>query len=119
MKRFDRRQFRKRGFCLFAPFWLNAQGSPAKLVNSDRSLRFAGENYVWEWSADDDHFRVLNGQGKTLASAPLQPVVLVQPSGQSARRVATPGVLDHHEVQGNRAVWLYKNVNGSGKLTVA
>ena len=49
----------------------------------------------------------------------LQPALVVQRSGQNTKRLATPGTLAKHEVQGNRAVWTYVNVNGSGKLSVA
>lgn len=120
MKRLDRRQFLQSSAasCLFAPFWLKAETRSLNILNSERSLKFAGEGFSWEWTAENDHFRVLNQRGDVIASSPLQPVVVVQRAGQS-KRVATPGTLTKHEVQGNRVVWSYEKVNGSGKLSVA
>lgn len=121
MKNLDRRQFiqASAASCWFAPFWLDSKPRSLTIIDSGKSLRVEGGNYVWEWSAEDDHFRVLDQQGHVITSGPVQPAVVVQRPGQSIRRLSTRGTLDKHEVHGNRFVWTYANVNASGKLSVA
>ncbi len=121
LKKFDRRQFIRASAasCLVAPFWLNADSRVPNIVELGKSLKFETENYSWRWSAEDDHFSVLNQQGIVIVSAPLQPVVVVQRAGKGAKWLAMPGKFDKYEVQGARVIWTYVNVNGSGKLSVA
>jgi len=121
LKKLDRRQFIKSGAvsCLAAPFWFTAGARSLNILDSDRSLEFEGEGFNWEWTAQNDHFRVLNQQGNVIAGGPLQPVVVVQRAGETTKRIATPGTPAKHEVQGNRVVWTYDKVNGSGNLSVA
>ena len=85
---------------------------------SDHSFRFEGSNYVFEWAADTDRFRILNRGQQVITAGLMQPVVIVQTPGQTTRR-ATTGKLESHQVNGNRVVWTYAQVNGSGHLTVA
>ncbi len=117
----DRRDFIKSSVvsCLAAPFYLKAEAGSFNILSSDRSLKFEGEGFSWEWTAQNGYFRVLNQQGNVIAGGPLQPAVVVRPAGQTTKRLASPGILVKHEVQGNRVVWTYEKVNGSGKLLVA
>ena len=121
MGKLDRRQFLRTSAasCLFAPFLLNAGTIPQNIVDSGRLVRFEGGNYTWEWSAENDHFRIFNRQGNVVASGPVQPALVVRRPNQNAERLATPGSLGKHEVKGNRVVWTYVNVNGQGTLSVA
>jgi len=120
MINFDRRQFLQTSAasCFLGTLRLGALGLP-EIRESGQSLTFEGKNYRWEWSAANDRFRILDLHGREVASGPVQPAVLVRQLGQSADRRSTPGKLASHEVQGNRAVWTYIGVNGSGKLSVA
>ena len=121
MKKLDRRQFiqASAASCLFAPFWLNAETKVGNMFESEKTLRFQGDNYTWRWSAEDDRFRVLNQRGAVIAEGPLQPAIVVQRGGKGTKWLATPGKFDKYEVHGNRVVWNYLNVNGTGKLSVA
>ncbi|HMD83261.1 MAG TPA: hypothetical protein VKO18_01015 [Terriglobia bacterium] len=120
MNNLDRRQFLQTSAasCLFGTLRLGALGLP-QIRESGQSLTFEGKNYRWEWSAENDRFRILDLHGRVVASGPVQPAVIVRQLGQSADRHSTPGKFESHEVQGNRAVWTYTSVNGSGKLSVA
>jgi hypothetical protein len=119
LKKLGRRQFIQAGAasCLLAPLWLDAETHSLNILESGKSLKFEGRNYIWDWSEENDHFRVLDQQNHVIASGPLQPVVIVRRSG-GTKPVATPGTLVGREVLGNRVRWNYVNVNGSGKLSV-
>jgi hypothetical protein len=96
-----------------------ASGVPAQISDTGKTLRVEGADYVWEWSQETDHFRLLAPHGNSLASGPLQPIVVVQPVGQKDIRRAVAGRLASHAVQRNRVSWTYEGVNNSAKLTVA
>jgi len=108
-----------------ATFFLNklgvdgASGPPARISDAGKTVRAEGANYVWEWSQETDHFRVLDKQGGVFAESVLQPVVVVQPVGQKGVRRCSAGRLASHEVQGNRVTWTYEGVNNSATLSVA
>ena len=116
----NRRHFLRTGAasCLAAALPFAPRADSSQISDSDRSLRFEGSNYIFEWSADKDRFRILDQLGRVITSGPLQPAVITQPRGANTRR-AIAGKLENHKVQGNRAVWTYANVNGTGKLTIA
>jgi hypothetical protein len=108
-----------------ATFFLNklrmegASGPPARISDSGKTVRAEGANYVWEWSQETDHFRVLDKQGNVVASGALQPVVVVQPVGQKEARRSIAGRLASHEVQGNSVSWTYEGVNNSATSSLA
>lgn len=116
----DRRQFIRAtaASSLLGSLGLKALGLP-EIRESGQTLTFEAENYKWEWSAANDRFRILDLHDRLLAGGPLQPAVIVKQLGQSNDRRSTPGKLASREVQGNRMVWTYTNVNGSAKLAVA
>jgi len=96
-----------------------ASGPPARISESGKAVRAEGANYVWEWSQETDRFRILDLQGRVLASGALQPAVVVQPAGQKAAERSTAGRLAGHAVEGSRVSWTYKGVNNSATLSVA
>jgi hypothetical protein len=68
MKKLDRRQFLKNSAAslAFARPGVNAQAETKKLFDSGQSLSFDGNNYRWEWSAQNDRFRVLDLQARII-----------------------------------------------------
>jgi hypothetical protein len=96
-----------------------ATATPARISESGKTVRAEGANYVWEWSQETDRFRIMDTQGRELASSALQPIVVVQPVGQKGVRRFVAGRVAGHEIQGNRVTWTYEGVNNSAKLTVA
>ena len=108
-----------------AAFFLNelrtkgASSPPAIISDSGKTVRVEGANYIWEWSPDTDRFRMMDKQGRELASSALQPAVVVQPVGQKGAARAVAGRLASHQVQGNRVICTYEAVNHSATLSVA
>ena len=80
-----------------ASFFLNklrmegTSGPPARISESGKTVRAEGANYVWEWSQETDRFRILDKQGRVLASSALQPAVVVQPVGQKGGQALDRG----------------------------
>ncbi|MGH9402602.1 MAG: TIM-barrel domain-containing protein [Terriglobia bacterium] len=121
MKIIDRRQFFQvtGASYLLGSLGARAASAPSKISENGKLLTVEQPGYTWEWSREDDRFRILDLQGNVITSGPLQPALIVQPVGQSKSQRSTAGKLERHQVQGNRVVWTYSNVNGSGKLSVA
>ena len=67
-------------------------------------LRVAGDCYVWTWAAADDRFRIEDMNGREIASAPLQPLLLLQIAGKPLNR---PGTLQSVTVSDDRAEFVY------------
>jgi len=101
---------------------LEATGSvpPAKAnVEEVRgTVRAKGKEYTWEWSRENDQFRLLDGEGLVIASGKMQPAVVVQPSGQKGVRRTTAGKPAAHEVRDNEVNIHYEGVNGLAKLSL-
>ncbi|HEV2498678.1 MAG TPA: TIM-barrel domain-containing protein [Terriglobia bacterium] len=123
MKSIDRRQFLQ---VTAASYLLGSLGSraaaepnPPKISETEDLVKVEQPNYTWEWSRQNDRFRLLDQQGHVITSGPLQPAVVVQPVRQSKAWKSAAGTLKSHKARNNRIVWTYHNVNGSGKLTVA
>ncbi|MGH9397133.1 MAG: TIM-barrel domain-containing protein [Terriglobia bacterium] len=121
MKNIDRRQFFQATAAsyLLGSLASRASSAPSKITEKGTLLTVEQPGYTWEWSREDDRFRILDQQGRPITSGPIQPALIVQDVGQSASRRSTAAKLESHQVQGNRVVWTYGNVNGSGKLSVA
>ncbi len=113
---FNRRQFlaATAASSLYAALRLEAQTPGSKVTDAGKSLNFFGKNYSWEWSPENDRFRILDRQGGELLSAPLQPVIVLQ---QNGTRKAVSGKLQNHRIEQNRAIWSY--TGDAGKITVA
>lgn len=91
----------------------------ANITETSKSLSVEQAAYRWEWSEETDRFRLLSQAGDLIFSAPMQPAVVVQATGENGARRCTAGKLAARHVEGNRVTWTYNNVNGSGKLSVA
>lgn len=77
----------------------------------------AGSRYGFEWSPADDEFRLLDGQGRTVVSGPMQPAVVVRQS-DAADTTWSPGRRDQVTAVDDALEITYKGVNGEGALTV-
>jgi len=122
MTPFNRRKFIQVSAASLLLNKVRLEGAPDtvhRVIDFSKSVRARGPNYVWDWSQDTDHFRIVGPQGTLLASGPLQPMVVVEAVGQKDIRRAVAARLTSHEVQGNRVTWTYAGVNSSTKLTVA
>src|ERR1019366_5915408 len=87
---------------LFSTLKLNAAPSaPAKIQETAKSVRVEGKNYAWEWSPEDDKFRLLHRWGMALARGPPHPAGLGNPAERPGPPVCPSGKPARHEVRGN------------------
>lgn len=91
--------------------------TPATVREANNKLRVEQPAYVWEWSPENDRFRLIDQRGNVIASGPLQPAIVVQPAEQAKKWKSSAGKLESHEASGNQVQWTYSGVNGSSKLT--
>ncbi len=113
---FNRRQFliATAASSLYSVLPLEAQTSTIKILKSGTSLKFSGRNYFWEWSAEGDHFRLLDQEAGEILNAPMQPVIVVQ---QNDARKALAGKLQDHRLEQDRAIWSYACDAGTTTVT--
>jgi hypothetical protein len=97
---------------------LAGAASSSKINQTGKSVTVSGRNYTWEWSQENDLFRLLDKKGRVMTSGKLQPAVVVQPAGQKGARRCTSGKPVAHDVKDDRLTVTYEGVNGSGKLSV-
>jgi len=122
MDHFDRRFFLK----FSAAGLLSAKAAPLlaagipQVASSESSgtVRVEGSSYVFEWSARDDHFHLLDQKRRLITSGAMQPVVRVATdSGGGITRCAS-GKAVSHEVKDGKLTVNYEGVNGGARLAV-
>jgi hypothetical protein len=59
-------------------------GSSAEARDVAPTIRFRSNRYSFEWHADTDRFAIHDGQGRKMASASLQPSLILDVAGRSA-----------------------------------
>jgi hypothetical protein len=120
MTNFDRRCFLK----LSAAGLLTVEGErlfaapvqAATARESNETVRLEGASYAFEWSPRDDRFRLLDKQGRLMASGPMQPLITVATGSASAHCQA--GKPAGHEAKDGRLTINYEGVNGGARLQV-
>lgn len=122
MNRFDRRQFLEISTAaLMASVDSESkteEPSAVRITSGHSILRVTGSNYTWEWKQADDQFHLLDSNGLLITRSPLQPVVVVTPSGDARTYRAVEGRVASHEVHGPTASFKYEGVNGHANLSV-
>jgi hypothetical protein len=81
-------------------------------------LRVEKKNYIWEWAASDDRFRLLDKQGRMMTSGTLQPAVVVQSGSNKQARKCISGKPVGHSSKDDRVTVSYAAANGNGGLSV-
>ncbi len=94
-----------------------AAGPPIVRQTGD-DVQVEGTSYRFEWTRALDRFVLRDAQGRQMTTGPAQPLVLVQPVGQSGGRVCSPGQVKSVAVSELRLVLDYTGANGSGELRV-
>ncbi|HEX5484217.1 MAG TPA: hypothetical protein VFZ08_16485 [Terriglobia bacterium] len=121
MALFDRREFLQistAAFLAAADQGARAEEShPARITEEGGTLRATGANYQWEWSQAKDEFRLRDSKGLLIATSPLQPLVVVSPSGDTNTRHIVPGTLASHAARNGAVTFQYEGVNGRARLT--
>jgi len=122
MNHFDRRHFLK----VSAAGLLSAQADrmfaapvqPVTASESNGTVRMEGASYVFEWSARDDRFRLLDKKGRLVTSGVMQPAITVSADSGSAATRCTSGKAVGHEVKDGKLTVNYEGVNGGARLQV-
>lgn len=78
-------------------------------------VRLVQSRYVWDWTPSDDGFRLSDRSGRLIASARLQPVIVVQPAGAS-QRLARQGRVVAVHTEPDRLRVSYGGINDVGGL---
>src|SRR5208282_2205097 len=122
MNYFDRRCFLK----VSAASLLSAKAAPlfgagARQVTAGETsgtVRMEGALYVFEWSARDDHFRLLDKKGRLITSGVMQPAITVATDSGGGTPRCISGKAVSHEVKDGKLTVNYDGVNGGARLTV-
>jgi hypothetical protein len=121
MTTFNRRRFLQAsaGSYLLGAIRLNGEvAAPAEITETGKLIRAKGRDYTWEWSPESDEIRLLDQWGLLVASAKLQPAVVVQSAGGKGKRQCAAGKPVEHDLRGNTLTIRYEGVNGSGVLSI-
>jgi hypothetical protein len=79
------------------------------------SIRFRSGVYGFEWLAETDRFEVRDGQGRKMASATLQPSLIVNIGGRQAE---APGRLVSAHLEGHVARFVYRREDVDGTVSI-
>jgi hypothetical protein len=77
-----------------------------------------GALYVFEWSVQDDRFRLLDKQGRLMTSGVMQPAITVATDSGGGTTRCISGKPVSHEVKDGKLTVNYEGVNGGARLTV-
>ncbi len=109
--------------CLFAGVAISALAHDAVARTTDLmsiasppTLRVARRGYTWSWTAVDDRFSVIGQRGLEIASAPLQPVLVLFIAG---RKATQRGVLRSARLLADRAEFVYTRADAQVRITVS
>ena len=117
----NRRQFIQTSVALSLLQDRKASGAsevPGTIRQVGGSVRAEGSSYVWEWSQENDRFRIVDKKGRLMATSILQPAVIVQAVSEKRAPQCTPGKLAGHAIKRDRFTATYEGVNNSGKVSI-
>jgi hypothetical protein len=80
------------------------------------TVRIEGAAYVFEWSARDDRFRLLDKTGRLVTSGVMQPAVTIATDSGAGAPRCTSGKAASHEVKDGKLTVNYEGVNGRARL---
>src|ERR1022692_241819 len=91
----------------------------APLISSQSGIvRVKGSDYSWEYSQNDDTFKLRDSRNRLIASGRMQPAVVVAPAGEPALRQCTLGKPSAPRSEKGRVTVDYEGVNGGGRLSL-
>ena len=95
-----------------------ALGDAPSISSQPGTARVTGSNYSWEYSLNDDTFKLRDQKNRLIASGKMQPAVVVAPASDPAQRQCTPGKPTAPRTANGRVTVDYEGVNGAGRLSV-
>ena len=95
-----------------------SQKQAPQVIDRGQRLEVTGANYFWEYSRDNDTFRLLDPQSRVMTTGRLQPAVVVarQDGHPPASRA---GRLQDWRIEPGKVTLHYADVNGDATLNVA
>src|ERR1039458_7892574 len=91
----------------------------APLISSQSGIvRVKGSDYSWEYSQNDDTFKLRDSRNRLIASGRMQPAVVVAPAGEPALRQCTLGKPSAPRSEKGCVTVDYEGVNGGGRLSL-
>jgi hypothetical protein len=88
------------------------------ISNQSGIVRVTGSNYNWEYSQNDDTFKLRDSKNRLIVSGRMQPAVVVAPAGEPSLRQCTLGKPSAPRSEKGRVTVDYEGVNGSGRLSL-
>ena len=96
---------------------LSLSGTPA-ISNQSGTIRVTGANFIWEYTQQDDTFKLRDARNLVMVSGRMQPGVVVASANQPAQRQCNPGKPSAPRSEGDRVMVDYEGVNGTGRVSV-
>lgn len=96
---------------------LSLSGTPA-ISNQSGTIRVTGSNFIWEYTQQDDTFKLRDARNLVMVSGRMQPGVVVASANQPAQRKCNPGKPSAPRSEGDRVMVDYEGVNGTGRVSV-
>jgi hypothetical protein len=81
-------------------------------------VRVTGSNYTWEYSQNDDTFKLRDSRRRLIVSGRMQPAVVVAPAGEPSLRQCTLGKPAAPRSEKGHVTVDYEGVNGGGRLSL-
>jgi hypothetical protein len=81
-------------------------------------VRVTGSSYIWEYSQNEDTFKLRDSTNRLIVSGRMQPAVVVAPAGEPSLRQCTLGKPAAPRAEKGRVTVDYDGVNGGGRLSL-
>ncbi len=91
--------------------------SPAISASSDE-IRVTDAAYLWQYSLQNDTFRLSDSKRRLIASGRVQPALVVAQAGDAKSRNCILGRPLEPRREGNRITFVYEGVNGKARSSV-
>jgi hypothetical protein len=88
------------------------------ISNQSGVVRVTGSNYTWEYSQNEDTFKLRDSRNRLIVSGRMQPAVVVAPAGEPSLRQCTLGKPVAPRSEKGRVTVDYEGVNGGGRLSL-
>jgi len=93
-------------------------GDAPSISSQPGTARVTGPNFSWEYSQNDDTFKLRDSKNHLIASGMMQPAVVVAPASEPTQRQCALGKPSTPRSEKDRVTVNYEGVNGAGRLSV-
>jgi hypothetical protein len=86
-------------------------GKPV-ITTNEGGVRVEGGNYLWEYSINDDRFRISDEKHREIVSGKMQPAIMVAAANDPMQRVCSAGKAMPPKAEPGKVTFEYSGVNG-------